>query len=484
MMRPECLPFATPYDPAEDPPGSVDPLGTVAGAEQLADLLFSGMTARMWRARHLTFTALAAFVAERAGVDSGGDDELRLEARLAIERLFVSAVARQERRDEKWRGASKRLPGISLARRALSSGDQPLGRQTFLKGQAVNGPFGVVARLARHMDIIDDDNRVSRNGQELLLAWAAGQGLPGLLDEGGSKSQGANWIRRLTSSVVDYTKKSSWPSPGWWGWEDLAERLRPDKVGRGERSVIRRLLAGDQWPMRRRCMELLEREETVAEYLRISGSGQRGLIDREVLVSNVRPSLKSEDYSVDRSIDYTIGLIDAYEQVSGQLEAVMRGLLWALTHRGGRANPAELLSDPTLAPRLSQARRALHPATRKLEAQLGELAQYPQVQHGIDFNRLDQLLKDARIGLGREKQLVDQVMERHIRVQQQKKKGVWIERDQPNWTLISGFDDTDEKPWTYDGSYLHPFRVTNAYSFLADLGRVRRIEVRDGEEEQ
>jgi hypothetical protein len=26
--------------------------------------------------------------------------------------------------------------------------------------------------------------------------------------------------------------------------------------------------------------------------------------------------------------------------------------------------------------------------------------------------------------------------------------------------------------------------VTNAYSFLADLGRVRRIEVRNGEEEQ
>ena len=31
-MRAECLPLATPYDPAEDPPGSIDPLGTVAGA--------------------------------------------------------------------------------------------------------------------------------------------------------------------------------------------------------------------------------------------------------------------------------------------------------------------------------------------------------------------------------------------------------------------------------------------------------------------
>jgi hypothetical protein len=30
------LPRSTPYDPAEDPPGSIDPLGTVTGAEQLA----------------------------------------------------------------------------------------------------------------------------------------------------------------------------------------------------------------------------------------------------------------------------------------------------------------------------------------------------------------------------------------------------------------------------------------------------------------
>ena len=213
------------------------------------------------------------------------------------------------------------------------------------------------------------------------------------------------------------------------GAEDLAERLRPDKVGRGERKVIRLLLASDQWGMRRRCMELLEREETVDEYHRISESGQRGLIDREVLVSNIRPSLNSEDHSVDRSIDYTIGLIDAYEQVSGQLEGVMRGLLWALSHRGGCAKPAELIADPTLTSRLGQARRKLYPATRKLESQLGELTQYPQVHHTNDFTRLDQLLKDAQSGLYGEKQLVEQVMERHIRVQQQKKKGVWIERE-------------------------------------------------------
>lgn len=216
-MRPECLPVATPYDPAEDPPGSIDPLGTVAGAEEMADVLFPGMTARMWRARHLTFAALAAYVAEQAAASADGNEDFRLEARLGLERLFVSAIARKEQQDHSWRQASRRLPGISLARRALALGDQPLGKQTFLKGQAINGPFGVVARLARCLDIVDDDNRLGRNGRELLLVWAGAQELGGLLDEWNSKSSGMTWIKRLTEYVVLHVRERRWPSPLWGG---------------------------------------------------------------------------------------------------------------------------------------------------------------------------------------------------------------------------------------------------------------------------
>jgi hypothetical protein len=482
-MRFECLPLATPYDPAEDPPGSIDPLGTVAGAEQLADVLFSGMTARMWRARHLTFTALAAFVAEQAAGSSGGNEELRLEARLALERLFVSSIARQERRDDEWRWASRRLPGISLARRALASGDQPLGKQTFLKGQAINGPFGVVARLARHLDIIDDDNRLSRNGQELLLAWAAEQGLRGLLDECNSKSPGATWIRRLTGSVVDYARDARWPASGWWGWSDLAIRLRPDAVGGRERKVIYRLLAGDHPGVRRRCLELLEREEAVADYKSLIGSSGRGQVDRQILVCDLRSMLDLGEEGVDRLIEYAIGLIDAYEQVGGHLESVMRGLLWALTHRGGRATPAELLVDRTLASHLDQARAKLQQASSRLKGQLDGFTHYPHLPHAVDEDRLKQLLSDAQAGLSGKKQLVEQVLERHQRVQQQKGKAVWIERDAPHLTLIPGFGDNSETPWAHDGTYLHPFRVTNAYSLLGDLGHITKIEVPDAEEE-
>src|SRR5581483_3041106 len=90
----DWLPVATPLDPAEEPPGSLDPLGTLANAERLAETLLPGFTVRMWRSRLLTFAAIAAAVADRTVALVGGREDVRLEARLAFERLFVSAVVR------------------------------------------------------------------------------------------------------------------------------------------------------------------------------------------------------------------------------------------------------------------------------------------------------------------------------------------------------------------------------------------------------
>ena len=154
-LQAQYLPRATPLDPAEDPPGSIDPLGTLGPAERIAEVLFPAFTARMWRPRLLTFAAVASLVAERVRASGIGPEDGGLAARLGFERLFVSAVVRQQMREpDKWSRATRRLPGSSLARRALRSGDAPLGRNNFLKGQAINGPFGVVARLARHLSLI------------------------------------------------------------------------------------------------------------------------------------------------------------------------------------------------------------------------------------------------------------------------------------------------------------------------------------------
>ena len=93
------LPLYTIYDKTEDEPGSIDPMGTLGPAEGMAEVLFPGLTARMWRPRFLTFSALATLVADRVA-EKTEDPQLWLEARLGFERLFVSAIVRQERKEK------------------------------------------------------------------------------------------------------------------------------------------------------------------------------------------------------------------------------------------------------------------------------------------------------------------------------------------------------------------------------------------------
>lgn len=74
------------------------------------------------------------------------------------------------------------------------------------------------------------------------------------------------------------------------------------------------------------------------------------------------------------------------------------------------------------------------------------------------------------------------MLDRHARVQRQKKKGGWIDVDSEHWTLRPGFGNVDDESPSTDEGYLHPFRVANAYSFLADLNMVPAMEGFDGEE--
>ncbi|MBM4091691.1 MAG: hypothetical protein FJ276_20030 [Planctomycetes bacterium] len=480
----DCLPLATPYDPAEDPPSSIDPLGTVASAEQLADILLPGLTARMWRARHLTFTALAALVGERAAAIEGGSEEMRLEARLGLERLFVSAVAwKDESKEEGWGHAARRLPGIGLARRAIRAGHQPLSRQNFLKGQAINGPFGVVQRLARNLDVIDDDNRLSRNGEELLLAWSAERELAGILDDMNSKSQGAKWLGRLIGYVVDHVKKGTWPNNGWWGWTDLAVYLRPDQAGSREKRVLFGLLTSESNVPRKRCIDLLLSPDILSGYKTVTATGSRGDLDRAILAQQIDSHVRAGDDEVDRLIRYAVALIEAYEQVSGYLESTFRGLMWALTRRGGRSTGDDLLGDSTVLSHLAATRRKLTGVAERFQSLMSQLSDHPQVLDAVNQERLDRLMQDAVDSLTAERALVDAVMGRHKRVQEQKRKGVWIEQDHPYWTLMPGFGDSSDAPWSHGGAYLHPFRVSNAYSLLSDLGKVHGVEVPYGEED-
>ena len=472
------LPRSTPHDPAEDPPGSIDPLGTLGPAERIAEVLFPAFTGRMWRPRLLTFVAIALLAAERVSKTGNGPESSGLAARLGFERLFVSAVVRQHTREpEEWGRATRRLPGSSLARRALRSEDTPLGRNNFLKGQAINGPFGVIARLARHLGIVDEDDRLGRSGEELLLVWSTDEGLPGLLDEDNSRSTGRQWLDRFVQATAAHVTDGHWMSPGWSGWQDLAERLRPDKVGRQERRVLRRLLDDD--PIRARCLELLCEPQCVSLYRMSRESGGRGEQDRSVLLKGVLPLLLVNEREEDRVIDMTIRLADAYEQVASLLESAFSGLLWGLTRRGGQAKPDELEADRQLQSVFRSVCGQLPRSTRLLRELIERIAAVPQIGDVNSVEPLDTLACQALTATASPSRLIEVLISRHRGVQSVKGKGMWIEPGE-RWTLMPGFGLATEGPPQPDIAYLHTFRVPNAYSFLGELG-LSGVEVPSGE---
>lgn len=486
-MRAQCFPAITPYDPAEDPPSSRDPLGLVSLAEGLADVLFPGMTARMWRPRFLTFAALAAHLGGLDG-DAAEDPSLRLELRLGLERLFVAALARHEDRDEGLREATRRVPGIGLARAAWRTGDQPLGNRNFLKGQAINGPFGVIARLARDTEIVDSEDRLGRNGETLLERWSNECELAGIFDSSGKASPGKSWCRRMVGKLKEYARSRRWPDRHWEGWRQLAEKLRADDAGTKERQLLHELLISRSRPIRRRLFELLRHGEVANAYrnevTRKTGRNQR---TRQLLNRQIRRRLsRTED--VDRQIEFAIRLINAFEPIGDALARTMQLAQWALTsRRGGRAAVHDIVHD--VADELPGLQAKIKTRVSGLRQMLARLPDHPLVEEQLrksddaGWDRFDRLCNDAATACaGGNQELLEAVLARHERVQRDKRKGVWIERDGDRWTILPGHGIVDERPAPAEAGLLFQYRFDNAYWFLVDLKRVSKAgRADDGE---
>lgn len=473
----DSLPIATAYDSVEDPPGSVDPLGTLTVAERLADVLLPGFTARMWRARLLTVAVMGARVADCVVNLMGNREDVRLEARLAFERLLASAVVRVPTNGTaEYKKLTRGLPGAKLAKRALAADDEPLTRGNFLKGQAVNGPYGVVARLARQLELVDEDGNLGREAPNLILAWCEDQELRGIFDEDGSDRAGSVWIRDVAKAVVACISKQEWPGPGSRIWDRLVSKLRVDQIGPQERRALVRLL--DSGEIRPRVIRLLRGSALSQIYRDRYRSHGRGGSEKSVLLA-MRQELAMDH--LDRTIDTCISAIDAYESIAGVLQQVFDTLLWGLKQWGGQAAPAVLLTEPVVARHIQRMHTKLGRAKRSLERGLEALRNKPALASQDLLEPIERMGEEARIGGASPQSMVEEVMRRHERVQKEKRKCVWIDRDR-TWMLMPGFGVEEERPPEYGGSYLHPFRVSNAYSFLADLGRVS-LAISDGEEE-
>jgi hypothetical protein len=461
-----CFPISTDFDPTEDSLGSVDPLGTLGDAERLADVLLPGFTARMYRPRLLTVTALTAAIADRVVRAMNSREEVRLPARLAFERLFVSALVWCER-DENSRSITSRVPGRRRARQAYDL-REPLTQANFLKGQAVNGPFGVMARLATALGILDDRGLPGRTSADLLIAWSRDEGLDGVLDDDGESDRaGAQWAGDVTRAVSRLVGQNEWPNRGQKIWGQLGSPTRPDKLKVGERRKLTASIESN--PIGRRVFELLSTRRSVDAYRAVkSREASRGEIEREVLIRGVSPQLGRSP--VDRLIGVTARTVDSYEAVCSAFEQAFDTLRWRLTLIGGAAKADAILGDRATAKAIDSTISSLHQRKSRLDKALSEVNQEPALTAAGLVDSLEKLRSDAFAVVSRE-DLIATVLARHERVQKTKRKAVWIERG-ASWTLMPGFGVAEDVPPSYGRAYLHPFRIQNAYSFLTDLGKV------------
>jgi hypothetical protein len=463
------LPFSTVYDPAEDPPGSVDPLGTLSEAERLADILLPGFTVRMWRPRLLTFTAVASVIADRV-VKLTGREEDRLEARLVFERLYVAGVARQTADyPEDYRNATARLPGRTLAERAWRDGE-PLRAGNFLKGQAVNGPYGVMARLSRSLGLIDGDGRLGRTGPDVLLAWSSDQGLPHYMeDPDQADGEGVRWAKLATRTVSQgIGKQGTWPSRNQQIWEMLASRMRPDQVAGEERKAIVRALNAD--PVRRRTLELLRAPESLEVY-RAGLDQDRGILERTVLLEAVARLLQTDD-PTDRLIASCLRAIDAYEKASAVLQQVFDALLWGLRQKSGRAKPEDVLKLAPVSRAIERAVSNAKPAAEALEKAVAEFKDLHLLDAAARSQALELIRDDVVLCRESVESAVSAVMGRHEKVQRTKRKATWVDCG-PVWMLMPGYGTDADRPPEYRNTFLHPMRIINGFSFLRELGMAR-----------
>ncbi len=455
------FPFATPYDPSQDPATSVDPLGTTVAAERLADLLLPGLTARMWRPRLLTFSVVAALVAARAAELLKQDDVYET-ARLAFERLYVAALVRQATGDSELTDGIRRIPGTDRARAALSR-DEPLTRASFLKGQSVNGPTGVMARLARNLKIVDDENHLDTSGQGLALAWAKDEGLPGILEGNPAAGDGGKWLTQMAKATQEAVK-GQWPGGQSSLWSSLVDRLRPDRMQKHERKFILAALTSDPAGQRARTLALLV--DAVETYREASNEG-RSTVERMVMQNGLRELLGSD--TLDRLLRLVVEAIDAHEECSALLLEAFDTIRWSLSSKGALAE-AQVLADKAVAKALEKIRKQLTRQRAVLDAAITRLIAEPAIDRKVP-KLLRQMSDDIAAGLPSSESFLSALLDRHRRVQQEKRKGDWIERGD-RLTIMPGFG-LPEKPPGYAGLYLHPFRIQNAYAMLNELGVVK-----------
>ena len=431
------MPARTLFDPETQGEGSLDPLGLAMVADHLADWLLPGMTARMWRPRFLTAIAVTSVVAQpfegrmsRDGVSP---------AWLLLEWYYVSAMATVKVEDDSKQ--LRRIPGIDKARRAVRAGIQ-LNADRYLKVPKVFGFHGVYKRLARHLDIVDDNLTLGANGQRLLRAWEEEEGLVGFSDldrEGGEAVK----LRRSVSDAIAAAIESgnTERSPTWSGSALFTSHLLPHRLKRREADVLWKLLVTEAAPPNGELFERL-RDENVSRFLAGTQSERGGF---EAIRNRVSGALKAR-----------IDAIEAYESFCRPLQEVWDRLRYLSTVRSSVVRLDDLDRDE----RIQDLARGVGDA---IDPVRGALAASPV---SVEFEELARRFQGTR----RPPDLTRAVWDQHVDVQHGKPpdgKRQWFEQTSDGGLIVRPAYRLEKAPPREE--FIHPYRLLAVASFLEDL---------------
>lgn len=427
------LPYLSEPDPELAGEGSIDPLGTALLADRLADQIAPGITARMFRLRFVTAIAVASVVTEALEDVMPADGVTP--PYLAFEWILAEALAKARRLPP---SATLRVPGIEKARSALSRGEH-LDALSYLKVPKVFGYHGVYKRLARAIEVVDSDLLITGRGERLVRTWEREQKLPGFVDRERS-TPGGSLARRLEGAVEKTLKKGRVDVPAnAWLWIELAQALRLDHAGPGERRLLKQWLLEVIEPMRREMIFGVQRH------------GKESDATESSVLRAMRPNASPE-------LAARLDAIDAYEGFAELITVAFDTIRRVSTAQGTKpVKAADLSGHPLLKRVLDGLRPAFLEAAARMEA----------VALGYEFEEAFGRFGEIR----RVEQLVDEVLTFHEEVQRKKPpagKRPWLEVGPGGGHVVRIQYRLDQEP-EITGEYLHPFRVRAIQSFLADL---------------
>jgi hypothetical protein len=361
-------------------------------------------------------------------------------AHLVFEWLLVEGFARRADRDD-----VRQTPGIEKATAALRA-DVPMSAKAYLKAASVFGFHGVYRRLARHLDVVDDDLRLSDNGYALLKVWQREQGLEGFLPSSASHNAPGS-LRPVLREAVEQGLLAGHTArkDGWQGWEFFARHLSPKLIGRGEAELLWHLLLDPKGAPRGEVFRLVSDAETLR--LVAESTSEAEPVERLAALasSDLSPRLKA---------------IMAYEGLCTPLEVAFDWLRFLSTQAGARTLPrTEFAAVPDVQAVVRELGNRLTVAEQHLFQAPGQV---PQV-----FSSLVRYFQ----GIHRGEELYDALLHRHATVQREKPpdgKREWFEHADDGTALVRVPYRLAEPPPT-DRGWRRPYRLRAVQSFCVDL---------------